>query len=113
MKKIEPIDTYEVVKAVKGVLYLGTDPMTEIEVANLKQEVRALRTFRIWRIMQETVRQQAIERGVITSENWEHVLSAKAMLFDLDILRNIVTAIDTYSIPQIAPPKKRTGIPLP
>lgn len=113
MKKSLSIDQFQVLRAVKGTLYLAGEPMTEIEVQNLKQEVRALKNFRVWQIMHETVRQAALDKGFYEATEWEHTLSGKMMVHNLGILKNIVDIIDKYTIPQMAAPKRKSGIPLP
>lgn len=106
------IDTAAVVSVIKGVLYLHGKPIGETQLQNLKQEAKVLKTFYLWHILQETVKQEAIKKGINESTEWEHTLSAKMMLHNLGIIKSIVDVFDVYTIPQVAPPKKSKGIPL-
>jgi hypothetical protein len=111
--KFDGIDTTQVLYVDKGVILLAGQPISEIEVQNLKEEVKALKNFRMWRILQETVRVKAIEKGLLNATNWEETLSGKMMLHNLGLLKSIVDVIDTYAIPQkpLAPPKRAVHLP--
>lgn len=115
MKKTNfpPLDVTEVLLATKeGILLLGS-PITDMELKSLQEEVRALKQFRIWKIMQETIRHKAIEKGITLSTQWEEVLAAKMMLHDLGIMKSVVDAIEGYKTraASIVPPSTTTYIP--
>lgn len=78
--------------------------LSDIEIKNLQDEVKSLKNFRIWRIMQETVKHKAVEKGFIESLSWEQTLSGKMMLHNLGLLRSIVEVIDNH-FPLVPPPK--------
>jgi hypothetical protein len=100
-----PVDPLEVLVVTKDhKMFIGSEPITEIELKNLQQEVKALKSFRVWRILQETIRQKAIEKGLIQSVVWEETLAAKMMIHNLGIIKTIVEVLDTYRVPVI--PKK-------
>ena len=104
-----PIDPLEVITVTKEhKIFLGNSEITEIEAKNLQQEAKVLKNFRIWKVLQETVRQKAVEKGVIESTDWEQTLSAKMMLHNLGILKSIVEVFVTYQPPvqPKMPPKK-------
>ena len=94
------VDATEVLKTTKdGKLLLFGEPITNIDLQNLKQEARALENFKLWRVMQETLKNAAVERGLVNSLNWETTLSAKMMLYSLDILKNILDIAKVYQQP--------------
>lgn len=96
------VDPKEVLVAdkMKGLLFMG-ETLTDLELANLKQEAQTLKHFRIWRVFQETLRQEAIEQGLVNATNWEMTLSAKMMLHCLGIMASIVTVLDVYEKPVV------------
>lgn len=75
-------------------LYLDGQLLSKQDISQLKEEVRLLLSFRLWRIMQETTKQKAVEISLNRSTKWEDVLAGKMMLHDLGILHSIVEAID-------------------
>lgn len=89
-------------------IFLGSSKITDIEMKNLQQEAKVLKNFRLWKVLQETVRQKAVEKGVVESTNWEQTLSAKMMLHNLGILKSIVEVLVTYQPkPQATTPQKK------
>ena len=101
------IDLNEVITVLPtGRMYIAGNELTEIEVKNLQQEVQAIKSFRIWEIMQETVKQKAVEKGFIESLSWEQTLSGKMMLHNLGLLRSIVDVIEKY-VPLVVTPKQK------
>lgn len=108
----EPLDTNEVLKVLPDKrVFMGANEITPIEVKNLQEEVRALKNFRIWKVMQETVKQKAIDKGFYEALSWEETLSGKMMVHNLGILKSIVDVIDRYQ-PPVVPPKTQTQSPL-
>lgn len=104
-----PIDPLEVITVTKDHdIFLGSSKITDIEMKNLQQEAKVLKNFRLWKVLQETVRQKAVEKGVVESTNWEQTLSAKMMLHNLGILKSIVEVLVTYQPkPQATTPQKK------
>ena len=86
----EPVDINHVVELSDGRLFIGGVPLTEIEENNLREEARTLRQFKIWKIIQETLRHKAIEKAILHSTEWEHTLAGKMMLHNLGIILSIV-----------------------
>lgn len=77
----------------KGGIRINNQPITELEIRDLKQEVASLEQFRIWQILQETIKQKAIEKAVLQSENYDQVLSGKLMIHNLGIIKSIIELI--------------------
>lgn len=97
-----PIDARDILIVSKeGKVLLFGEPITEMELKSLKEEVKALKHFRIWRIFQETLRHKAVEQGFINATNWEMTLSGKMLLHSLGIEQSIVSVIETYQVPMI------------
>jgi hypothetical protein len=84
----------------EGKIFLGGQLITQAEVQNLQQEIKSLKQFKIWRILQETLRHKAVEKAVTLSENWEQVLSGKMMLHSLGVMKSIVHVLEHKTFPQ-------------
>lgn len=97
---VDPLEVFAMSKDMR--MTLGGEPISETELKNLQQEVKALKAFHIWRIMTETVKQKAIQTGFVESENWERTMSGKMMLHNLGILKSIVDSIER--VPQVNAP---------
>lgn len=80
----------------KGILFLGTDQMTDAEIKNLKEEIKFIEKSRIWFILQETLRQKAVEKSVLNSTEWEHVLAGKMMIHSLGVFKSILNIIKRH-----------------
>ena len=92
---LSPIDDYHVLAVDKaGNEYLGGKAITNEERKQLRTEAKLLKTLRIWKVLQETIRQKSLEKGMIEATEWEHVLFAKAMLHDLGIMQSIVKQLE-------------------
>lgn len=99
---VDPEFVFSVSKA--GNALLNGDQITTAELRNLKAEVHALKEFQIYKILQNTLRQKALEKAVLTSTDLyslkgnEQVLSGKMMVWNLDVLKTIVNSIDKAKI---------------
>lgn len=80
----------------KGFVFLNGKSITDIEVKELKAEVKAFKNFKLWRILQETIRQKAIEKSVLQSKNFDEVVAGKMMIHNIGIIKSIVELIDNY-----------------
>lgn len=110
-----PVDPLEVLSVSKEqILLLGSERITETELKNLQMEAKTLKTFRLWRIMQETVKQKAIQMGFVDAETWERAMSGKMMLHNLGILHSIVenlTIVPVARTPLTTPRPSKHRLP--
>lgn len=87
-----------------GLITLNGNQITTQELKNLKSEIRALKEFEIYKILQTTLRQKAIEKAVLTSTDLyslkgnEQVLAGKMMVYSLDIIKTIINDIDAAKL---------------
>ena len=90
---LHSIDIHDIIEVNKGMLCIGGKVATNQEVRNLISEVKALEQFRIWKIMNETVRSKAMDVGFNKSVTFDDLKTCKLMLYNLDILNSICTII--------------------
>jgi hypothetical protein len=83
-----------------GTITIGGNPMTKQELAILKSEVQTFRNFSYWKIVEETIKQKAIEKSVVSSnvtdikeQNLE-LLAGKMMIHNLGIIKSIGDLIE-------------------
>lgn len=101
-----PVDPQEVVLVNQSnELFVGGVKLTDIELKNIQAEVKALKSFRLWSLFQNTVKQKAIETGFVKAETWERTMAGKMMLLNLDVLKSIVDSIERV-------PPLHTGLPV-
>lgn len=87
-----------------GNILLNGQQITTPELKNLKSEVRALKEFQIWKVIQSTLRQKAIEKAILNSTDLyslqgnEQVLAGKMMVYSLDIIKTIIANVDSSKI---------------
>ncbi len=84
------VNPENVLNVVKERMSLGGNPLTEADKKNLQAEAKFLEASRIWRVFQDTLRQQAIEMSVLNSTNFDHVLGGKMMVHNLGIQKEVV-----------------------
>lgn len=95
---VEPYYVFSVSKS--GSILLNGEQITLQELKNFKSEVRALKDMQVWRIVQNTIRQKAIEKAVLTSTDLyslkgnEQILAGKMMIWNLDVIKTIIDDID-------------------
>ncbi len=77
----------------KGKILIGGQEIKETELRSLIAEVKALKGFRIWNIINETVKQEAFDRGWNKSIKMEDLNTAKTMYYTLDLQNSIVKLI--------------------
>lgn len=100
--QIQTQDVINVVKDERGQskVFLGKEELSLTDLRQLKIEAEALQRFRLWHIMQETVKQKAVEKGMLHSTDWESVLSGKLMLHNLGLLQSIVDLVEKLRDPE-------------
>ncbi len=83
----------DIIRDVKGTLYLGKEPITPQELNSLNSEVKALEKMRIWSIMNETIKQLAYEKGWKNSQTMDELNTAKTEYYVLEIQDSILKTI--------------------
>lgn len=83
----------EIIKVDRGIVYIGSDKITEQEVRQLQAEIKALEGSRIWKVLNETVRFHAVHKSVHDATSFEHVLSGKMALWTLDIFQSTMNVL--------------------
>ncbi len=96
LKRLQTLwDTSKVVDILpNGSMRVGGILLNEAEILNLKGEVDLLKRTRLYGLLTETLRARAIYQGINKSENFDHVLVAKAMLVNLDLIESILSTIE-------------------
>jgi hypothetical protein len=74
-------------------LTLAGEKIDENAKKQLQVEVKALENFRLWQVLQASLKQAAIDKSVNASKGWEEVLAGKMMLKNLEIMNNIIKVI--------------------
>ena len=93
----DSVDTSQVLVAIKQgqnvILQLNGETLLPDKVDMLRQEAVVLLRSDLWRILQETVKNDAVNNFLVKGENWEEVLKGRAMLRNLDLQKRMVDAI--------------------
>jgi hypothetical protein len=87
------INPTDVISVDKGITFLGNEVITNEEIHQLQEEIKYIESCRVWGIITNTLRQETIERGLTKSLSFQDVLTAKAMLINLDVIQNIFRTI--------------------
>lgn len=79
-----------------GSMFLNGKKIDDTEAATLKSEAIALKNFKLWNIMQETLHDQAIKVMCEKSTNWEDMRGGKLMLHNLEVIKTIVETANKF-----------------
>lgn len=97
---INSVRVEDVVSFSRDGIYLGGYKVGEAELHSLKEEIKYFEKARIWEILTNTLAYKAIERIGEKSITFDDVWSGKMMLLNIELQKNILTAIKNYKIPE-------------
>ena len=83
----------DIIRVDKGKLLLGDKEIPDMELRPLIAEAKALEGFRLWQIINETVKNNAIDRGWNKSVKMEDLNTAKTIFYALDLQNSIIKLI--------------------
>lgn len=84
------VNPFHVLHTDSGNIFINGTKITEVEREELRAQAKTLLELRVWKILQETLKQQAIDKSVLLSKTWEEVLAGKMMVHNLGIIRTVV-----------------------
>lgn len=87
------IDVQKVITIEGGRLLVGGKPIPDGQAAQMKGDAQLMAKIALWPIMLDTVRSQAIAMGINRSTEFEHVLTAKAVLLMTDWMKGLVEQV--------------------
>ena len=76
------------------IVKLAGQQISDVELRNLQAEIKTLKTFRIWSIFQNTIGEYARQVMFERSKDFEDMKSGKLMLYNLEVLRDIIKKIE-------------------
>jgi len=88
----------DVIRDAKGILYLGKEKITDQELKVLQAEAKALKSMRLWSILNETAKQIVYDRGWKESTTMEHLNTAKTMYSILEFQQSVVDIIKNRNV---------------
>ncbi len=83
----------DVITSDKGILKIGGTTVQETELKSLIAEAKALEGFRLWTILNESIKKDALDRGWNKSTNLDDLNAGKTMYYTLDLQNSIITLI--------------------
>lgn len=96
------VNPNHVLQATDSGVYLGMEKITHNEASQLKRDAVVLKEMRLWQILQETLKQKAIDKSVMDSTNWEQVLAGKMMVHNLSIIKSIVEICAKFDLDKLS-----------
>lgn len=88
----------EVFNTKNRIIYLGQQPLTEQQAQILKDEAIQFKKTLLYRVFYETLKQQAIDKGLTYSQTFEDTLASKMILYNLEEMRKIVEWLSIQKI---------------
>lgn len=83
----------DVIETKNGNIYIGGELVNDNELKQLVAEAKALEGFSLWKILNETVKKDALNRGWNNSIKMEDLNTGKTMFYTLDLQNSIVKII--------------------
>ncbi len=83
----------DIIRDVKGTVTIGGKPVIEEELRQLIAECKALEGFNVWRIINETIKEDALDRGWNKSTSLEDLNTGKTIFYTLDLQESIIRLI--------------------
>lgn len=84
----------DVIRTTKdGRILLGNEQISQIELHALQEEVRFIQACRVWKIVNETLKYDALERSFSKSTSFDDLKTGKLMLLNLEVMNNTFNLI--------------------
>ncbi len=96
---VNPLHVFQLSSA--GTPSLTLAPITREKAEQLKGEAQMLKDTLLWDIVDNTLRNEAIKQGLLHSKEWVHILGAKQIVYNLDIIKGIVDKMATLDLSKI------------
>ncbi len=97
LKTFKPVDMERMAVKLEEVftekgrkLFLGNNPLTDQQAQILKDEAIQFKKTALYSVFYETLKHQAINKGLSLSQNYEDILASKMILYNLEEMRKIV-----------------------
>lgn len=80
----------DVIKSDKRGLFIGGKLVGNLELRQLVAEAKAMEGFRLWKIMSESIKQDALDRGWNKSTKIEDLNTGKTIFYVVDLQESII-----------------------
>ena len=88
--QLEELQINNIYRNNKGILSIGGEIITEQMRSALKNDADYILRSRLWEILLATIENEAFIMGVHKSTSWDHVLSAKQLLYWRQIFKEMI-----------------------
>jgi hypothetical protein len=94
-KALDPIaDEMNVVEVTADGLKVGGKPLSKTELNELRNEVEMVKKFRLWHLLTDTAKAQAVNLGMKQSKDFDQLIFAKAMLHVVGINESVFAVLE-------------------
>lgn len=76
-----------------GNIFIGGSQATEDQVRQLIAECKALEGFMVWKILNENIKKDALDRGWNNATNLDQLNTGKVMFYTLDLQKSIINML--------------------
>lgn len=92
------VNPRDVISEKNGKILIGYQSITEQEAEIVKNEAEQFTKTMLYRILHETTKQKAVEKGMLFAQNFEEMIGSRAMLDCLEIQRKILNICLTLRV---------------
>lgn len=75
-------------------LLINGEPVSEIEMNSLREEAKFYKKTRLWVLLTETVKDQAMKVMFNKSETFNDMYAGKMMLYNISVQKNIIDKLE-------------------
>lgn len=97
-KTLNAVVLEDIITTDKGILKIGGRIPEKTELQALQAEAKAMEGFQLWKIMNETLRAEAIDKGWNKSLNYDDLKTGKMMIYSLDVMESIIKVMKNKKI---------------
>ena len=77
----------------QGNIFLGQEKLTESEIRAIGQEIKFLKETRVWNIINETIKRDAMDKMFKNAKTTDDMFAGKMMLYNLDLTNKIINIL--------------------
>jgi len=92
-KLLNAVVLEDIITVDKGVISIGGKPISQPELNVLISEAKALEGFTLWKLINGTIKENALERGWNKSVKMEDLNTGKTIFYALDLQNSIIRLI--------------------
>ncbi len=94
------VDPDFILRWTKTGLFIRGEQLGSDQIANLQSEAKLFKSTKLWKILTQTLAQDAMERMFFASKDFNDMMAGKLLLFAISTQETIINRIESIKIPK-------------